>query len=85
MIEPEKIESACHKANLTIEKRNTVLLYTDHHRKFFGTENWNKGPGVQQPPPGGWEKKDFQLLVWKPCRREFRKFQIGLFIKSAGN
>lgn len=46
LIEPAEIEDACNKANIGIEKGDTVLLYTDHHRKYFGTENWSKGPGI---------------------------------------
>jgi len=46
LIEPDEVEHACIKASMDIKKGDTVLLYTDHYRKFFGTENWNKGPGV---------------------------------------
>ena len=31
---------------LEIKRGDTVLLYTDHYRRAFGTENWHKGPGV---------------------------------------
>lgn len=46
LIEPNEMEEACRRANLEIVKGDTVLLFTDHYRKHFGTENWNKGPGV---------------------------------------
>ncbi|PTB91783.1 cyclase, partial [Marivirga lumbricoides] len=46
LIEPEEIEEACIKAKLVIRKGDTVLIYTDHYRKAFGTENWIKGPGI---------------------------------------
>ena len=46
LIEPVEIEVACKKAKLEIEKGDTVLLYTDHYRKHFGTENWSNGPGI---------------------------------------
>lgn len=46
LIEPDEIEDACIKAGVLINKGDTVLLYTDHYRKHFGTENWNSGPGV---------------------------------------
>jgi kynurenine formamidase len=46
LIEPNEIEEACFNAKVEIKERDTVLLYTDHYRKFFGTENWSKGPGV---------------------------------------
>ena len=29
-----------------IKKGDTVLLYTNHFREHFATENWNKGPGL---------------------------------------
>ncbi len=46
LIEPSEIEEACKKAKLEIKKGDTVLLYTDHYRKFFNTKNWGKGPGI---------------------------------------
>ncbi|SDL30860.1 Kynurenine formamidase [Salinimicrobium catena] len=46
LIEPEEIEKACSKANLEINEGDTVLLYTDHYRRYFNTENWGNGPGI---------------------------------------
>ena len=46
LIEPEEMEAACVKAGVEINKGDTVLLCTDHYRNYFGTENWNKGPGI---------------------------------------
>lgn len=45
-ITSEDLHKACEKASLDIKKGDTVLLYTDHYRKHFATENWNKGPGL---------------------------------------
>lgn len=46
LIEPFEIEQACKKEQIEIKKGDTVLLYTDHYRKAFNTENWGNGPGV---------------------------------------
>lgn len=46
LITAEEINEACKIANVTINKGDTVLLYTDHYRKHFNTENWTKGPGI---------------------------------------
>lgn len=46
LITSEEIQESCQKAQLSIKKRDTVLLYTDHYRKHFGSENWGKGPGI---------------------------------------
>ena len=40
------LEVACKKANHQIKKGDTVLLYTNHYRKHFGTEEWRSGPGL---------------------------------------
>ncbi len=45
-ITSEDIETACEKANLSIQEGDTVLFYTDHFRRFFNTENWKNGPGL---------------------------------------
>jgi kynurenine formamidase len=46
MIEMADLERARAEANLEIKRGDTVLLYTDHYRRAFGTENWHRGPGV---------------------------------------
>jgi kynurenine formamidase len=46
LIEPVDLERALSEAGLEIEQGDTVLLYTDHYRRAFGTENWHHGPGV---------------------------------------
>ncbi|NUP95401.1 MAG: cyclase family protein, partial [Planctomycetaceae bacterium] len=33
-------------AALAIKPGDTVLLYTDHYRRAFGTDDWHHGPGL---------------------------------------
>jgi len=46
LIEIEDLERARQSAGLEIQAGDTVLLYTDHYRRTFGTEYWHRGPGV---------------------------------------
>ncbi len=46
LIEPEDLERALSQASLDIRQGDIVLLYTDHYRRAFGTENWHHGPGI---------------------------------------
>ncbi|WP_028888785.1 cyclase family protein [Tenacibaculum ovolyticum] len=46
LITSKEIQTALSKCDLTIKKGDTVLLYTDHYRKHFNTNNWGKGPGI---------------------------------------
>jgi kynurenine formamidase len=46
LIEIADLERALAEAKLEIKRGDTVLLYTDHYRRAFGTEDWHKGPGV---------------------------------------
>ena len=46
LIEPADLESALAEASLEIQPGDTVLLYTDHYRRAFGTDNWYHGPGL---------------------------------------
>ena len=46
LIEPVDLERALSKASLEIKQRDTVLLYTDHYRRAFGTDDWDHGPGL---------------------------------------
>jgi kynurenine formamidase len=46
LIEIADLEQALAAANLDIRPGDTILLYTDHFRRAFGTENWDNGPGL---------------------------------------
>lgn len=46
LIEPADIERAVSTAGLEIKRGDTVLLYTDHYRRAFGTTEWHNGPGI---------------------------------------
>lgn len=46
LIEPADLERALSQAGLEIKQRDTVLLYTDHYRRAFGTDDWHNGPGI---------------------------------------
>jgi kynurenine formamidase len=46
LIEPGDLKRALSQANLAIKQGDTVLLYTDHYRRTFGTEDWHHGPGL---------------------------------------
>ena len=46
LIEPIDLEHALAVAGLAIKPGDTVLLYTDHYRRAFGTAEWDNGPGL---------------------------------------
>ncbi len=46
LIEPSDLERALSVANLEIKEGDTILLYTDHYRRAYGTDDWYNGPGV---------------------------------------
>jgi kynurenine formamidase len=46
LIEPADLERALAVASLEIQPGDTVLLYTDHYRRAFGTPDWPDGPGI---------------------------------------
>lgn len=46
LIETADLERALSEAGLEIKRGDTVLLYTDHYRRAFGTDDWHRGPGV---------------------------------------
>lgn len=46
LIEVADLEKALSQAGLEIKPRDTVLLYTDHYRRAYGTGDWHQGPGV---------------------------------------
>jgi kynurenine formamidase len=46
LIMPADLEIALAQAGLEIQRGDTVLLYTDHFRRAYGTEAWDNGPGL---------------------------------------
>lgn len=46
LIEPADLERALSEVSLEIKQGDTVLLYTDHYRRTFGTDEWDHGPGI---------------------------------------
>jgi kynurenine formamidase len=46
LIEPADLERALSEAGVEIKQGDTVLLFTDHYRRAFGTDNWHSGPGL---------------------------------------
>jgi kynurenine formamidase len=46
LIEIDDLKRSLSQADLQIKPGDTVLLYTDHYRRTFGTDNWHHGPGV---------------------------------------
>jgi kynurenine formamidase len=46
LIEIPDLEAALSAAGVDIREGDTVLLYTDHYRRAFGTEDWYDGPGI---------------------------------------
>ena len=46
LIEPTDLEHALSEAGLEIKQGDTVLLYTDHYRRAFGTDGWDNVPGI---------------------------------------
>jgi kynurenine formamidase len=46
LIEPIDLQRALDDAQVEIKPNYTVLLYTDHYRRAFGTPDWDRGPGI---------------------------------------
>lgn len=46
LIEPADLQAALAAAGLAIRPGDTVLIYTDHYRRAFGSPEWYDGPGI---------------------------------------
>lgn len=46
LIEPIDLEQALIGARVDVQAGDTILLYTDHYRRAFGTDDWANGPGI---------------------------------------
>jgi kynurenine formamidase len=48
LITAREIDASLKNAGLTIKKGDTILLCTNHFKKYYGTDNWKNGPGISQ-------------------------------------
>lgn len=48
LIEVNDLQAALATAGLNIEPGDTVLLYTDHYRRTFGSSTWAEPPGLSE-------------------------------------
>lgn len=48
LIDLTDIELAMRAADTTVEAGDTLLLYTDHYRRHFDTDEWPNGPGISE-------------------------------------
>lgn len=46
LIETVDLQRALFEANLAIKTGDTVLIYTDHYRRTYGTDDWANNPGI---------------------------------------
>ena len=46
LIEIDDLEKALSEAKQEIRDGDTILIYTDHYRRSYATENWHNGPGL---------------------------------------
>jgi kynurenine formamidase len=46
LIQTEDLQEALAKGDLDIKPGDTVLIYTDHYRRAYGTPDWHNGPGL---------------------------------------
>ena len=46
LIDIQDVEKALTESGQEIRPKDTVLLYTDHFRRCWGTGQWNNGPGI---------------------------------------
>ncbi|MBI5935387.1 MAG: cyclase family protein [Chloroflexi bacterium] len=46
LIEVDDLERALSASGLDVRAGDTVLIHTDHFRRAFGTEDWDRGPGL---------------------------------------
>jgi kynurenine formamidase len=46
LITVAEIEAVLVREGKEIRRGDTVLFYTDHFRRYFGTDQWNSGPGI---------------------------------------
>ncbi len=48
LIELDDMQAALREAGQAIQPGDTLLLYTDHYRRYFSTEDWPNGSGITE-------------------------------------
>src|SRR6266404_2910625 len=63
LIEPADLERSISEAGVEIKPGDTVLLYTDHYRRAFGTADWHRGRGSALTQRAGLASRRSRLLA----------------------
>jgi kynurenine formamidase len=87
LIEPIDLEHALAAAGLAIKPGDTVLLYTDHYRRAFGTAEWDNGPGLSAKAArwlGQQQIAAFGVETMSPGVRKFSNKEVHLICGELG-
>ena len=85
LMEPADLARALAVAGLEIKPGDTVLLYTDHYRRAFGTDDWHHGPGVSIDATRWLGQQQIAAFGVETGRRVCATFRIGKCIIFVGN
>lgn len=87
LIEAADLVHALSAAGLEIKQGDTVLLYTDHYRRAFGTDEWQQGPGISAEAArwlGGQKIAAFGVETAAPGVRHVSNKQVHLVCGELG-
>jgi kynurenine formamidase len=87
LIEVDDLKRALSATGLDIRAGDTVLIYTDHFRRAFGTENWDRGPGLSVDAArwlGGQRIAAFGVETMSPGVRHVSNKQVHLVCGEMG-
>jgi kynurenine formamidase len=73
LIDVGDLEKALLDSNQTIKIGDTVLLYTDHYRRAYGTEDWELGPGLSAEAARWLGKHEIAAFGVEPMSPGIRK------------
>ena len=79
LIEIDNLKKALDKDDLDIRKGDTVLIYTDHYRRTFGTPSWKEAPGISADAArwlGGQQIAAFGVETMNPGVRQVSNKEV---------
>ena len=73
LIETADLERALSEAGYEMKPGDTVLLYTDHYRRAFGTDDWHRGLREHDQPASANRARALPLPLYRSPAQDTRR------------
>lgn len=79
LITSAELAASVKDSGLTIKEGDTVLICTDHYKRYFGTEYWINGPGITAEAAIWLGEQKISAFGVETMSQVYRKYQTKMY------